>query len=468
MSSSPSKSSEFVMESPVDGEELGVAGLATAEPTTAAEIAAAPQPRLYRVVWRWHFYAGLIVAPFFLIAAITGAIYVFQAELSGWLYSDLHFVEPTGTRLSYDEQQAIALEAAGGMELEYITVRTDPRRSTVFITHVLAGGDETPGQMHRCIFIDPYSGKVLGTQILEREFFHVVLQLHRSLFMGATGRIIVELATSWGLVLLVTGVYLWWPRAANRIRGVWLPRLRGKLYVVLRDLHAVCGFYTAVFAAIILATGLFMSQVWGTGFTLASIQVGQSLGEFFARGESQPLSTGESSASLDRVVKSVQEYAQPGDVLAFMPATNPQETHKAYLMHQGDVNTVRGVDIDQNTGKVAKFTETAELEPMVRLLALAESLHQGLTFGMASKIVAFVTCLVLIGMVVTGVWMWWDRRPAGETGFPQRPNRGRMPRWLLGLIVLFGILLPTVGVSTLLIIGGDWVLQRLRQRRATI
>jgi uncharacterized iron-regulated membrane protein len=460
MTSSPSKSSNSA--------SAAIANIDEAEPTlrrpaasVGTENCEAPKTRLYRVVWRWHFYAGLIVAPLLFIAAATGALYVFKAELSTWLYQDLYFVQPAETRLSYDEQQTIVQKAAGGEDVEYVTIHTDPRRSTEFIVHAHEGGDANPNQEHRSIFVDPYSGKVLGTQIAEREFFHVVLDLHRNLFVGATGRVLVELATSWGIVLIVTGVYLWWPRSSSRVQGVWWPRWKGKFYVVLRDLHAILGVYTALFAVIILATGLFMSQVWGTGYTWVSVKTNQSLFEFLARAESKPAPDG-TPATIDRAIQQVLDRARPADVMYFTPASNSKETHKAYLMNRGDVNTVRGYDIDQYTGKMIRATETAQLEPMVRLLALAESLHQGLTFGLPSKICAFVTCLVLIGMAITGVWMWWQRRPSGETGFPQRPSGGAVPLWVWALTALFGILLPTVGVSIVVIVIGDWLVRRFR------
>ena len=147
--------------------------------------------------------------------------------------------------------------------------------------------------------------------------------------------------------------------------------------------------------------------------------------------------------------------------MSFLPAAEPKQAHKAYLMARADVNTVRGYDIDQYTGEVVAATETSELKPMLRMLALAESLHQGLTFGMTSKILAFLTCLALIGMVVTGVWMWWNRRPKGQTGFPVRPKQGSAPAWVWGLTVLLGVLLPTVGASILLILAGEWLFQRV-------
>ncbi len=99
MSSSPSKLNEWPTDSLTNGADSDASGLGTPEsPRSAPEPVEARKPRLYRVIWRWHFYAGLIVAPILLVAAITGGLYVFHAELSGWLYQDLYFVEPTGAR----------------------------------------------------------------------------------------------------------------------------------------------------------------------------------------------------------------------------------------------------------------------------------------------------------------------------------------------------------------------------------
>src|SRR5688500_11471452 len=109
MSSGPSKLNELTTESLANNADTDASGLGTpGYSASSPEAVDATKPRLYRVIWRWHFYAGLIVSPILLVAAITGALYVFHAELSGWLYEDLYFVDPTGERLSYDKQLDIA------------------------------------------------------------------------------------------------------------------------------------------------------------------------------------------------------------------------------------------------------------------------------------------------------------------------------------------------------------------------
>lgn len=35
----------------------------------------------YALAWRWHFYAGLFVAPFMILLALTGIVYLFKPQL---------------------------------------------------------------------------------------------------------------------------------------------------------------------------------------------------------------------------------------------------------------------------------------------------------------------------------------------------------------------------------------------------
>ena len=35
----------------------------------------------YQAVWRWHFYAGVLVMPFLMLLALTGGLYLFKDEI---------------------------------------------------------------------------------------------------------------------------------------------------------------------------------------------------------------------------------------------------------------------------------------------------------------------------------------------------------------------------------------------------
>jgi len=463
MSSPPSPSIELpdqagALDTPLPG---------TIPPAQDSNPKAAVNAGLYRTVWRWHFYAGMLVAPFLLIASLTGAIYTFHNELSPIFYQDLFFVTPAKSRLTYDEQlESLKRQLPEFTELEGLNLQNEPGRSSQFIVHAYPGGDENPEQKHRICFIDPQNGKLLGTQIMEQEFFHVMLEIHRTLFAGMTGRVLVELATCWGIVLVITGIYLWWPSGSWKAPGIWYPRFKAKFYLVLRDFHAVLGVYFSALAILVLWTGLFVSVVWGTGFTLASMQMNQSLMDFFAHAKSAPAPEN-AVAKLEPVVATALRLSRPNDNVYFQLAHEPEQAHKIYLMHDGDTNTVRGLDIDQYTGELVSSTPTEKLTPMVRLLALAVSLHQGKTFGLPSKILACLTCVVLMLMSVTGVWMWWDRRPRGTLGVPRKPD-GKLSVGIYVLMGILGVIFPVVGISALIFWGIDLLVTRISRRKSQL
>ncbi|WP_207399046.1 PepSY domain-containing protein [Bremerella alba] len=115
------------------------------------------------------------------------------------------------------------------------------------------------------------------------------------------------------------------------------------------------------------------------------------------------------------------------------------------------------VAIDQNTGEMLHSMGPDEVPPLYKVRLLTVLIHMGQIFGMPKKIIALVTSVGLMAMVVTGIWMWWQRRPKGRTGFPRRPVEGSMPRWGWLLIAACTVILPVAGVSILVILLIDYV-----------
>ena len=203
----------------------------------------------------------MIIAPALIVVAATGALYIFKDELEAVLHPGVTYVEPAAERATYEQQLAAARAAVPPTyRIGLMQVFTNPKRATSLAM---------AGEKFQYGYVDPYRGHYLGS-IEKGGFFDIVLKLHRKLFLGTTGRIVVELTTCWSIVLAATGIYLWWPHKANQVWGVWLPRLRGKPYVVLRDLHSVGGIYVAVVAIVISLTGLIYTYVWGSGFQYAA------------------------------------------------------------------------------------------------------------------------------------------------------------------------------------------------------
>lgn len=113
------------------------------------------KPSLYQVIWRWHFYAGVIVAPFLIILAVTGGIYLFKPQIEQTLYQQYNEVTPTGDRLSPDEQLEMVHEQyPDSVITAYRPGESSTRSSEVTLSTV--NGPLT-------VFLDPYTGEQLGT-----------------------------------------------------------------------------------------------------------------------------------------------------------------------------------------------------------------------------------------------------------------------------------------------------------------
>lgn len=170
----------------------------------------------YNLAWRWHFYAGLFVIPFMILLSITGIIYLFKPQLDAWMYADLMQVPVAEQRLSADQQLAIVREAYPQATVSKYLPPAVQDRSAQFVIN--QGGQELN------LFVDPYNGSLLGAQDALWNLQAVVRKLHGDLLIGTVGDRLIELAAGWGIVLVVSGLYLWWPRGSSGAGVLW-PRL---------------------------------------------------------------------------------------------------------------------------------------------------------------------------------------------------------------------------------------------------
>ncbi|RKT22388.1 putative iron-regulated membrane protein [Paraburkholderia sp. RAU2J] len=215
----------------------------------------------YRTLWRWHFYAGLFVMPFLVVLAITGTLYCFQPQIEPLLYRHRLIVESQATpRLPDNALLAKARVAMPpGSSAVTAVMASDPRRSAEYVFRLADGNKES-------VYLNPYNGEVLGTLSVERRFMQVDRMLHRKLLLGKPGELLMELAACWTLVMIGTGVALWWPREKITARAALLPRFTLKGRALWRNLHAVMGLWLALGALAFVLTGLPWSGSWGQQF----------------------------------------------------------------------------------------------------------------------------------------------------------------------------------------------------------
>ena len=167
-----------------------------------------PKPNFYNLAWRWHFYAGLFVAPFMVMLALTGIIYLFKPQLDPLMYGSLLNVPAGHHSVPADDLLKRVKEAYPQATIKQYLPPVNAERSAQFV--VLDGGNELN------VFVDPYHGDVLGEQDAKKNLQAVARAIHGELMIGTVGDRLIELAAGWGVVLVVSGVFLWWPRGHHR------------------------------------------------------------------------------------------------------------------------------------------------------------------------------------------------------------------------------------------------------------
>ena len=451
--------------------------------------------RLYRTIWRWHFYAGLIVAPFLLILSITGAIYLFNDELNDMLMPELQFVAPVEDPLPPSRLVTAAIAAVPGTATRIDLPGAADRPAIVFV-------NPTAGEQRR-VAVDPGSGKVLGSYVYTRTLVGFADVMHGSLTFGEWGDAVVELAACWALVLIATGVFLWWPRGRKSLAGIVWPRLRARGRIFWRDLHAVTGVWTVALIAFLLVTGLPWAVIEGPlvrgtvtalgigneaarfGFTPPqSTPMGEALGGVPWSQEPLPLPASDplhadhqaSRATLGKAADGASDAAAiaGADRIAVQArAAGITDTFRLYLpkgptgiytvlVSPGQPERQRTLHFDRWTHRVIGENGWKQYGVGAKAIELGVQIHMGRYFGLANQLLMLLPCITIIVLVITGVTMWWRRRPSGKLGAPP-PVSGARLRGALTILAAAGVVMPLFGASLLVLGLADRIVATLRR-----
>jgi uncharacterized iron-regulated membrane protein len=202
--------------------------------------------RLYRPVWRWHFYAGVFSIPFIIWLSCTGSIYVFRPQIERWLDRPYAHLQISSER-STPEQIALAAAAAVPHSSGHFYQLPLSRNAAV---QVVVG----VGTQEYRVYVHPATRAILYTVNEDHRPMTLLAHLHGQLLARKWGSYIVELAASWAIVLLLTGLYLWWPRQTETLAGVLWVRLGKGQRIFWRDLHAVTGVWISALALFLIFT----------------------------------------------------------------------------------------------------------------------------------------------------------------------------------------------------------------------
>ena len=451
-----------------------VAGLSNRGPAVPSGAqAAVPRSAAYRAIWRWHFFAGLLSAPFLILLAVTGAIYLFHAEIEHTAFRYRSVVRDPGTpSLAAGAllDRAVA-SVPGAAAMSFI----DPDTRTASAVATVAAPE---GKLR--IYLDPYTGRVLDTIRADREFGYLVKKIHSLELFGTAANRLIEAVAGFAMVLVVTGIYLWWPRGQDggvvSLRGT--PRQR----LWWRDVHAVTGVAAGGLIFFLALSGMPWSGVWGAKLNevagrlgvgtppevfdavpASTVPTGAVLGGAGWVVEAAPLPrSGPGGAAapigLDRAMQVARGAGMaPGFEMALPDGPTGVYTAGHYF---GDLSKERTIHIDQYSGAPLVDIGFDRYGAVGKAIEFGINVHQGLQWGLINQLVMLATCVAVVLASASALVMWWKRRPAGRVGVPPSPADARVYRGLWIAAVAFGVAFPVTGAAILLMLALDLLVIR--------
>ncbi|MDG5488997.1 PepSY domain-containing protein [Sphingomonas sp. BGYR3] len=413
---------------------------------------------LYRTIWRWHFYAGLFVVPFILMLSVTGAVFLFKPQLDRWQEREW-LAMPVPQTASPDDQARAALAANPGARIRHYRLPQAPGDAAMIQLDLPGGGI-------RNVYVAP-DGRVAGAMAPADRISAIVSRIHGTLMIGTGGRLLVELAGSWAIVMVLTGLYLWWPRGRGAAGVVW-PRLHLGGRTLLRDLHAVTGFWVAGLALILLFTALPWTEAWATAFRAVRAEMGwvkqaqQWEGgddlhgdhdhEAMLRAAAAPAKAPVEQQSLTAIVARARGEGMPHPAILLPPNAPmrfgpPNGPNWRLTSETQDRPEIRTVEYDAATGTAVARSSFADQHPIDRAVSIGIAWHEGQWLGWINQAIGVLTALALIVLAVSGTLMWWRRRPTGQLGAPPAPRNPVRMRGVAVITLVLAIFLPLLGAS---------------------
>jgi uncharacterized iron-regulated membrane protein len=428
---------------------------------------------LYRAIWRWHFFAGLLVIPFMLNLAVTGSLYLFKDEIDNTVFAYRNVVQPRSEALVPSRLTDNAKAAVPGSKVLRYRGPAAPTRSARVTLSTNSG--------NVLVFIDPYSGSVLDKVGEKEEFNWVVKKIHSLDYFGFAFNRIVEAVGGLVLILVITGFYLWWPR--KQTGGVIGVRGTPDKRVFFRDIHAVTGAVAGALIFFLAITGMPWSGYWGdrVNETLSGAGLGypaQLWDDVPVSGvptkdvltntgwtvENAPVPTSSPNVAAQQVgLDQMVDAANAAGMAPGFEVSLPSGRKGVYTaaIFPDDIARQRTIHFDQYTGKPLVDLKFADYGAGAKAIEFGIGVHQGEYLGLVNQIVMLITCLAIILTSVSAVVMWWKRRPSGRLGVPPMPSQKSVFATLTLVILGFGILFPLTGFAILAMLVVDQLVMRV-------
>lgn len=423
----------------------------------------------YAALRRWHFYAGLFCLPFFCWLAITGTVYLFRPQIEAWLdrpYENLHL---DGPRAAPSTEARAAVEAVPGSFFSHY----EPPSTPTGAAQVVVMHEE---RLFR-VYIHPVTLQAMDIVQEDHRPMNLVASLHGELLLGERGSMVVEVAGSWGVVMILIGLCLWLPRGKWQLGGVVYPRLRQQGRLFWRDLHSVVGLWISLVTLLLLLSGLPWSTNWGSYLTWVRNhwEATQGAPDWPIGGtdlSAQPLASSGSAGSsmpgmdpagtaleaLDELLPLAVGLQVPRPVWISPPAQGSEDwTISSHAQNRPLRVTYT---VAANGAGVTATQRFGDLNIVDKVVNVSVAAHEGQLFGWINQTILLLNAVGILLVTVSATVMWLRRRPSHALGAPPPTSRPTYAAPLVIAIAALAMLLPMFGLSLLVVAAVERTVMR--------
>ncbi len=435
------------------------------------------------VLWRLHFLSGLLAAPVILSMALTGIVFAWNPQIESAIYGKALSAVSDAPERPLAQQVSAATATHPGYAVTAVVPAAPSVSEGAETTAVtMVPPDPETNRFGQdvgvvTVYVDPGSARVTGQIVEANRPDEWIRNLHSNWRIGQRSLIepLTEMAASWVLVSLLTGLYLFWPR--NRRAWVQAVRLRprGSARARWRAVHTTVGVVLFVALLVMVGTGLTWTRYAGKWVDAARAVVSTGAPTLSTDlpatgrqpgGNATADSRGAALAHIDGVVTAATDAGLSRPVEVSPPAKPGQAWTVASIDNRWPVDTAT-VAVDPATGRVIDRVTWADQPLLAKATTLGINFHTAQLFGLANQILLTLVAAAVVTMIVSGYRMWWRRRPAGGLGAPPRagPLLRSVPVPLLAGFAMLMVLLPMLGVSFLAYLLIERIVRLARRRK---
>lgn len=368
-----------------------------------------------------HLWIGLSTGIIVVVVAVTGCIMVFEDELFDFFHSDLIEVKETGPVRPVSELLFIAQKELGSKKPVTDIRINEADRSYIFSASKVNKKEKmslsyfSQFAYREDVYVNPYTGKVMGIIDLEHEFFNVTEQLHRQLLLvKPVGSVVIGSSILLFLIMLVTGFVLWLPKNMKQLKRNMSVKWSAKWKRVNYDLHNSLGFYVLPFVMIIAITGLVWSFKWWESGIYRILGSPGKVELIRTPPETSSAIPGAAGNTLDNILVSIQKQV-PGNYKTIglsLPPKNEQSLI-AFVYHKHSTDGWRNMSyfyFDRRNGQQFDQLIHSQKPLGLKWRNSNKDIHTGRIYGLATQILAFLASAICASLPISGFLIWWGKR----------------------------------------------------------